>query len=123
MHISGVAAFCFGTILYSLALIRLARILYKSHRHIHDIMDITLLLGSLICVFAFSSLWFDHDADAYIPEHMAYIFFLLFFTSFIVFHPPDLTCPPHKCEEYDRAQCIPLLLPTGRTPVDMTEGV
>jgi hypothetical protein len=108
-HITGVAIFCVGTFIYSAALIRLAHMLYPGHK---------------ICVVIFSIMYFDDEVDAFIPEHMAYIFFLLFYTIFFVNYPPNICCKHRKDDEYERAQCrVPSqcmpLLPLSRAPIEI----
>jgi hypothetical protein len=103
-HFTGVALFCFGAFAYSLAFVRLAGTSENSKEMLHAIMEFVLLMGVVLLVVAFVSLWFEeedagrhkasHDSSkgelsAYIVEHAAYIGHLGFYAFFFLYHSPD----------------------------------
>ena len=109
--------FCGFTGLYTLCLIRLARMYYETHKRVHDVLEFVLLALCLIAVPTFAILWRMGFPEAYIPEHAAYILFLLFMMVFFAYHPPDAKLCEKKLAGYPDcegvAQCRPLLPPAG----------
>ena len=106
-----------GSSVYCISLLRLAGEREKSLAQIHLAMEIGLFLSTVVLVLAFVTTWAieenngqhlshvgeneeDNQLNAYIVEHAAYIVFLLFYSTFFVFHTPDPREPPGLREAY-----------------------
>jgi hypothetical protein len=112
-HFSGVFAFCLGTFLYSIAILRLADLTHQHLWQIHTILEIFLIFSSGTLLVSFLILWVmeenagkhsayvNQDQNAYIVEHCAYLAHLLFFTAFLAFHTPDPLKPPRVAGIYE----------------------
>ena len=89
-HPIGVGCFCSGTILYSFICLRLAA---KSREHsyfvIYDTLEWFLITTTILLGLLFISLWISSDKISYLPEHLAYIFHLLFYMVFMAYHTPN----------------------------------
>jgi hypothetical protein len=116
-HFSGVVVFCVGSTLYSFSLLRLAGQREKKLEKVHLALEIFLFVSAAALVFSFGFVWAmeetrgDHVAHmgeqeeeprqtAYILEHLAYLAFLLFYSTFFLFHTPDPLEPPALREIY-----------------------
>jgi hypothetical protein len=114
-HLSGVGVFCLGTFMYSLAMIKLSAREHTHLRQLYQGFEYALYAGSILCVPTFATLWFMNEPSAYIPEHLAYIFFLGFYMVFFTYHSPDpnkLATTMGDCDGADGripSQCRPLL--------------
>ncbi len=100
-HFSGVGAFCLGTFIYSLLLLRLADTTHSHLWQLHATLEIFLFVVSGVLLMSFLILWVieenankhsgsnNGDQTAYIVEHCAYLAHLLFLSAFLAFHTPD----------------------------------
>lgn len=99
-HFTGVALFCAGSALYSLAILSLARHTHEHLHAVHNALLAFLLVTTCILVVAFAITWQDEEnrglhtsnggsPNAYIVEHVAYITHVLFYGAFFLFHSPD----------------------------------
>jgi hypothetical protein len=98
-HFSWVGVFCLGSLIYSLAFVRLAATTEDRLEMVHAIMEGFLLLAVVILVIAFVSLWVEEERagkhggsgvqTAYVVEHTAYTVQLLFYAGFFLYHTPD----------------------------------
>jgi hypothetical protein len=99
-HFMGVAIFCAGSVLYSVAILFLARHTHVHLRDVHNALLAFLLVTTCALVVAFAITWHDEEnrgvhtpnggsPNAYIIEHVAYITHVLFFGVFFLFHSPD----------------------------------
>lgn len=109
-HYTGVAIFCAGSLLYSLAMREAVR---GSHPHLGDTQELmvrALMLATVALVITFSCMFWAGDPQAYLPEHMAYITFLLFYALFFSLHwPRDGLLARGLQQEVALPQCTPLL--------------
>jgi hypothetical protein len=105
-HFSGVALFCLGSLMYSMAFLRLAGRTHEHLRGLHQALRWFLLLTTLALVGTFVILWAVEEnsgqharqggtRNAYIVEHVAYITQILFYATFILYHTPNPDKPPH----------------------------
>lgn len=117
-HFAGVALFCFGSFLYSIAFLNLAGKTHEHMRRLHQALRWFLLMSTLALVIAFVVLWIIEEnagqhksqtgtRNAYIVEHVAYITQILFYVTFILFHSPNPDKPVEVFRTGDRE-----LLPT-----------
>jgi hypothetical protein len=123
-HFTGVALFCFGSFVYSVALLRLGR---ESHKHLalqHLALELFLFVSSGALLVAFILLWIEEensgrhakqdasdaytspDQKAYIVEHCAYIAHLLFYAAFFAFHTPDPMYQPTVASVYEAEMMV-----------------
>jgi hypothetical protein len=112
-HFAGVGVFCLGSLLYSMAYIRLGAISHKHLRLLHQWLMGFLLLSTSGLVVAFVAVWaveerngqhgqgWRPDRKAYIVEHAAYVAHLLFYIGFFAFHSPNPNVSPLVSSEYD----------------------
>ncbi len=116
-HFIGVGFFCLGSVVYSLAFVRLAATTEERLEMVHAVMEAFLLLSVAALVVSFVSLWAEEERDgkhsgglnsrqvqnAYIVEHTAYIVHLVFYASFFLYHTPDIEKIPgrHVGEGYE----------------------
>lgn len=105
-HFAGVAVFCLGSFMYSIAFLQLAGRTHEHLRKLHQALRWFLLLTTIILVGTFVILWAIEENDgrhgrdggprnAYIVEHVAYITQILFYATFILYHTPNPDKSPH----------------------------
>ena len=106
-HFTFVGVFCMGSLLYSLAFVRLAATTEDHLEMVHTFMEAFLLLTVVILVVSFVTLWVEEERagmhggaggvqQAYIVEHAAYIVQLVFYAGFFLFHTPDRNRVPGR---------------------------
>ena len=111
-HFAGVALFCLGSFVYSMAFLRLAGKTHEHLRRVHQALGWFLLLTTLALVTTFVILWAVEEnngqhagrggkRNAYIIEHVAYITQVLFYATFILYHTPNPDRPAHISGAYD----------------------
>jgi len=95
-HYIGVGLFCSGTIVYSFILLRLSRYINAPPRPAHDILEWMLITTTFMIGIVFLSLWISSNKMSYVPEHLTYIFHLLFYMFFMSYNTPNpfkvITC-------------------------------
>lgn len=127
-HFGGVAFFCLGSFLYSIAFIRISALFERHLRHLQLYLEMFLLVSAVVLVIVFVTLWFGEERaihngtnsggytrTAYIVEHVAYLVHLVFYGLFFSFNSPDPTKPkPARAydgaTDYDEVEtCRPLI--------------
>ena len=94
-HFTGVALFCLGSFMYSLAFLELVGRTHEHLRQLHQALRWFLLISTVILVITFVTLWVieennhQHTRNAYIVEHLAYITHIMFYATFFLYHTPD----------------------------------
>jgi len=88
-HSVGVALFCVGTVLYSFVCLRLANTSREHSHAIYDILEWLLITTTILLGIIFIALWISSNKISYLPEHLAYIFHLLFYMVFMAYHTPS----------------------------------
>lgn len=112
-HFGGVALFCLGSLIYSLAFLRLAGKTHEHLRGVHQALRWFLLLTTLALAGTFVILWIVEEnsgqhakpggtRNAYIVEHVAYITQILFYATFILYHTPNPDKPAKVISTSDR---------------------
>lgn len=112
-HFAGVALFCFGSFVYSIAFLKLVARTHEHLRALHQALRWFLLLSTLALVIAFVVVWAleensgQHASNsstrtAYIVEHVAYITHILFYATFILYHTPNPDRPPDLVSAYQK---------------------
>ena len=127
-HFSGVALFCLGSVMYSLAFLRLAGKTHEHLRWVHQALRWFLLLSSMALVATFVILWAIEETkrvhtgdagvrNAYIVEHVAYITQILFYATFILYHTPNPEKPIHVVWPYDSEELPPQMQGDDTVPL------
>jgi hypothetical protein len=111
-HLSGVGVFAAGTLLYSIGLVRVAR-LTDHHLRLDTLyfaLDLALLGLTAGLGVGFACMWFQDMAATYIVEHAAYAANLVFWMVFFTFHWVGPLPGQEQCRTFHMpAQCQPLL--------------
>jgi hypothetical protein len=115
-HLTGVAVFALGSLTYSLALIRVAR-LTEGHRlldAVHMVLEYALIGATASLALTFTVMWALEMPQTFIVEHVAYTLNVAFWLAFFTFHwlEPPRQDPEPGSEMYEMGpvpQCQPLL--------------
>lgn len=115
-HLVGVAVFALGSLMYSLALIQVARLVARDRRleAVHSALEYTAVGITVGLGLAFSVMWWQGLQQTFIVEHVAYVAQVGVWMVFFSFHwvePPREGDEPYT-EQYEMAsvpQCQPLL--------------
>ncbi len=142
-HFGGVAGFCAGSFLYSIAFIRISALFEKHRRDLQIYLEMFLIVSTVALVVAFVALWFEEEQaiqdrdgytrSAYIVEHVAYLVHLVFYGVFFTFNSPDPNKPKPAGEygamdycyyEDEASACRPLIMMKmiPRVPLVETHG-
>lgn len=116
-HFTGVALFCLGSFMYSMAFLELVGRTHEHLRQLHQALRWFLLLSTTVLVIAFVILWAIEEnngqhasgggqRNAYIVEHVAYITHIMFYATFFLYHTPDPNKACHVTSAYDEEEVL-----------------